>query len=415
MDKDTTKSGLAEYLVPLCTESILQELNQLKLDRYAKKFHTAQFAKLFVFAQVKQIESLTDISMTLSANEALQKELDLESISASQLSRKLRDVPPSFMEFIFRQCVQQISRQAGMKRANERLGQIHLVDSSTISMCLSQYRWAEFRRTKAGVKLHLRLIFLDHQVVPDKVILTHARPADRTQMDELVVIEEGALTVFDRGYVDYRKFDAYCSASTRFVTRLKDNAVIHEVLEERPIASGSPVTREALVHLGSYPNYVMTHPLRLIQTKDSEDNLVTILTNDLTLPAEEVCDVYRQRWQIELFFKWVKQHLVLKQLYGKSEAAVYNQLWIALVTYCLLILMQLKVAHRGKLLHVYKCIRLYWDREFADFVRALYKGATRVSKGRRRWPEEQIFKETLQQYRYGQTEHLETTNYDPIV
>lgn len=142
---------------------------------------------------------------------------------------------------------------------------------------------------------------------------------------------------------------------------------------------------------------------------------MTILTNDLTLPAEEICDVYRQRWQIELFFKWVKQHLVLKRLYGKSEAAVYNQLWIALVTYCLLILMQLKVAHRGKLLHVYKCIRLYWDREFADFVRALYKGATRVSKGRRRWPEEQIFKETLQQYRYGQTEHLETTIYDPIV
>lgn len=81
----------------------------------------------------------------------------------------------------------------------------------------------------------------------------------------------------------------------------------------------------------------MTHPLRLIQTQDGEGNLVTILTNDLALAAEGICDVYRQRWQIELFFKWVKQHLVLKRLYGKSETAVYNQLKIALITYCLLI------------------------------------------------------------------------------
>lgn len=415
MDKDTTKSALAECLVPLNTESIWQELNRLQLDRYVKKFGTAQFVGLFVFAQVKQIATLTDISLELEASEELQKEIDLESISTSQLSRKLRDVPPQFTDFVFRQCVERISHQVGTKRTNEKLGRIHLVDSSTISMCLSQYRWAEFRKTKAGVKLHLRLVFLDHQVVPDKVILTHARPADKTQMDPLVVVEEGALNVFDRGYVDYRKFDAYCDAATRFVTRLKDNAVLQEVLEEKPVAPESPVIRDAVVRLGSQQN-VMEHPLRLIQTLDSEGNPVTILTNDFMLSAEEICDVYRQRWQIELFFQWIKQHLVMKRLYGKSEAAVYNQLRMALVTYCLLILMQLKAAHRGRLLAVYKCVRLYWDKDFAHFVRVLHKGTSRTSRGRRKLPTERIFAETLQQYVDGETEHLETTDtYDPFI
>ncbi|WAH38872.1 IS4 family transposase [Alicyclobacillus dauci] len=298
MGKDTTKTALAEYLVPLAADSILKELRSLRLDRYVKKFGVAKFMKLFVFAQVKQIGSLTDISLELDANKELQAELGLESISTSQLSRTLRGIPDLFMNFVFRQCALHTNRQVGMKRANEKLERINLVDSSTISMCVTQYRWAEFRRTKAGVKLHLRLVFCEQPVFPEKAVLTHARPADKLQMDELVVVEKDALNVFDRGYVDYRKFDAYCNHSVRFVTRLKDNSAIHEVVEERAITQDSPVIREALVRLGSYPNYVMTHPLRLIQTTDSKGNLVTILTNDLTLEAKEICDIYRQRWQI---------------------------------------------------------------------------------------------------------------------
>ncbi|WAH38280.1 IS4 family transposase [Alicyclobacillus dauci] len=414
MDKDSTKSVFAEYVLPLNVSSILQELDHLKLDRYVKKLGVIPFIRLIVFAQVNQIPSLTDISLELEANESLQKELALDSISASQLSRKLRETPSTFLDFVFRQCVEQITRQVGIKRANEKLRRINLVDSSTISMCLSQYPWAEFRRTKAGVKLHLRLVFLDHQVAPDKVILTPAKPADKTQMDALVVVEPDALNVFDRGYVDYRKFDAYCANKTKFVTRLKDNAVIHEVIEERTVPDDSPVTREALVRLGSYPNYVMKYTLRLIETTDSEGKRVVILTNDMAMDAEQICDVYRKRWQIELFFKWVKQHLVLKRLYGKSENAVYNQLLIALITYCLLILIQAKVSHNGKLLDVYKCLRLYWERSFSEFVKALYKSPGRTSKGRRRCKVDNIFEQTVRQYIDGETEHLETVTYDLI-
>ena len=189
-----------------------------------------------------------------------------------------------------------------------------------------------------------------------------------------------------------------CANGIRFVTRLKENAVIHEVMEERVVPANSPVTRETSVRLGSSPNYVIENTLRLLETMD----------------AEEICDVYRKRWQIELFFKWVKQHLVLKRLYGHSQNAVYNQLLIALITYCLLILLQAKVSHQNRLLEVYKCMRLYWDRSFSEFVKALYKRPGRNSRGRRRWNMEDIFEQTVQQYIDGETDHLETTSYDPI-
>jgi len=184
MDKDITKSTLAEYLIPLNVNEMMREIESLGVDKYTKKLDTITFAKLFVFAQVKQIDSLTDISAELNESESLQSELNLESISTSQLSRKLRDINPDIFESVFRRCVEQISSQYGAKKSAGKLGRIHLIDSSTISMCLSQYRWADFRRTKAGVKLHLRLVFADGLVYPDKAILTPAKPADKTQMDK---------------------------------------------------------------------------------------------------------------------------------------------------------------------------------------------------------------------------------------
>jgi Transposase DDE domain len=415
MDKDTTKSTLTEYLIPLNVSEMMRDIDSLGLDKYTKKLDTITFAKLFVFAQVKQIGTLTDISAELNESESLQSELNLESISTSQLSRKLRDINSDIFESVFHRCVKQISNRCGAKKATEKLGRIHLIDSSTISMCLSQYPWAEFRRTKAGVKLHLRLMFADGLVYPDKAILTPAKPADKTQMDNLVVDESDALNVFDRGYVDYRKFDQYCSDSIRFVTRLKDNASIHEVVEEKSVSMGSPVIREAVVRLGSRPNHVMDHPVRLIETLDGEGNKVTILTNDFSFGATEICELYRKRWQIELFFKWMKQHLKVKRLYGRSQSAVYTQLRIALIAFCLLVLMQLKLKHRGRLLDVYKCVQRHWAEAFSEFMHYLTRPPTRHSQGRRKLDVERIFADTLQQFTDGDIEHLDCLTYDPLI
>jgi len=164
-------------------------------------------------------------------------------------------------------------------------------------------------------------------------------------MDALVVEEDGALNVFDRAYVDYKKFDRYCENGTRFVTRLKKNA-LREVVEEIPVGPNTPIKRCQIVYLGKPTSYKMKHKLRLIETEDSEGKSVVILTNDFELSPEEIGAIYRSRWQIELFFKWIKQHLKVKHFHGKSEQAVENQIFIALISYCLLKLMELQTGYK---------------------------------------------------------------------
>lgn len=150
------------------------------------------------------------------------------------------------------------------------------------------------------------------------MIVTSARPADVTQLDALIVEEQGALHVFDRGYFDFEKFDEYCAKRIRSVTRLKENTVI-QVIDEVPVDPGSAIIREAVVKIGK-----MKHPLRLVETKDTQGNLIRIVMNDAKISAEEISDLYRNRWQIELFFKWMKQHFVVKRILGQSAQAVEN-------------------------------------------------------------------------------------------
>lgn len=222
------------------------------------------FTKLFIYAQLEKLPSLKRISQKVKRKKKLQNELGLKSISKSQLSRKLSALPSEIFQAVLHHLIGQIHREFGEKKGNDLVGKIHLIVSSTISLCLSQYKWADFRKTKAGIKIHTRIIFHEELVYPDKIILTPARPADSTQMDALVVNEMDALNVFDRGYFDFEKFDEYCKKSVRFCTRIKENTLIH-VIEELPVDPESTIQREAIVKLGK-----MEYPLRLVETLDSQ-------------------------------------------------------------------------------------------------------------------------------------------------
>jgi hypothetical protein len=414
MDKDNTKSTFMEYLIPLNIEIMLAQIKHLNLDKYVKKLDCITTTKLFVFAQLLQIKSYTDIHLKLNETQRLQQLLGLESISISQLSRKFRDMDESLLEAVFKDLVQQVSRRLGVPKTNQKLGRIHLIDSSTISLCLMKYRWAEFRKTKAGIKIHQRIIYCEDGVYPDEVVLTPAKPADKTQMDALVVTDSDALNIFDRGYVDYRKFDNYCRNNIRFVTRLKSNAIM-DVIKENATQPNANILREAVVLLGDQKTYLMKSPLRLIECLDGEGNLVRILTNDFNLDSDEISELYRKRWQIELFFKWMKQHLHIKGCYGTSRTAVYNQIRIALITFCLTVLIQLNVSYRGSLFTVFKHVNLAWNKSISLFIEALFREPTRSSRGRRKTDHERIFAETLQQYEKGNIDHLNDMTYDPII
>ena len=217
MDKGITKTTFFQLFEPIFQKKFLDSLLTNQVDKYVKKLITIQLIQLFIFAQLHQHKGLREISNQLN-NDNSKKLIDLESISAAQLSRRLRDLPTDIVQSLFHGIIKKYGSEIGFNVLRQGLGRIYLIDASTISLCLSKYGWAEFRTSKSGIKLHQRVILCDDGVIPDQAIITPAKPADKTQMDNLVVDTEGALNVFDRGYLDYDKFDFYCEKNIRFVT-----------------------------------------------------------------------------------------------------------------------------------------------------------------------------------------------------
>ncbi|MCY9670818.1 transposase, partial [Paenibacillus alginolyticus] len=186
------------------------------------------------------------------------------------------------------------------------------------------------------------------QVYPDKAVVTPAKPADHTQMD-VFIDETDATYLMDRGYLDYGKYDNYCKLGIRFVSRLKNNALIEEV-EELPVAARSNILRDEKVILGKGKKR---------------------MTNRFDLSAAEIGDLYRSRWEIETFFRWVKQHLKLTRFYGTSEQAVINQIWICLIAYCLDLLIKLDLETNKTLSELVDILKTLLWKPWDNFIAAV--------------------------------------------
>ena len=205
-------------------------------------------------------------------------------------------------------------------------------------MNLKKQQWAEFRQTKSGVKLHLRLVFMEKGYsYPDQAVLTNAKEHDRGQL-EFFIDDKECMYVFDRGYLDYERFNRMTADGYFFVSRLRKNAVTR-VIDEFSLPADSSVISDKMVVIGTTQNR-SENGFRLIQVLDSKDNELHLLTNRFDLSADEIAELYKSRRAIELFFKWMKQHLNIKKFYGQSEQAVHNQVYIAMIVYCLHVLAQ---------------------------------------------------------------------------
>jgi len=218
---------------------------------------------------------------------------------------------------------------------------VYAFDSSTISLCLKLCPWASFRKTKAGVKMHTLLDLRGN--IPAFVYLTDASVHDVRMLDELC-IEMGAIYVMDKGYVDFfRLFNRIHKNGAFFVTRAKDN-MQYEVVKSNPVDKNAGVIADEIIKLTtnksakSYPE-----ELRMVTYEDfATGNVYRFLTNHLGYEALTIAELYRERWNVELFFKWIKQHLHIKSFYGTSENAVYTQIWIAVCSFLLIALAKKK-------------------------------------------------------------------------
>ena len=214
---------------------------------------------------------------------------------------------------------------------------VYAFDSSTISLCLKLCPWARFRTTKAGVKMHTLIDLRGN--LPVFIHLTDASVHDVRALDELC-IELGAIYLMDKGYVDfYRLFNLIHKQGAFFVTRAKDN-IRYEVVESHDVDRNTGVIADEIIRLVGYKS-AKSYPetIRMVTYEDfSTGNVYRFLTNHLGYEALTIAELYRERWNVELFFKWVKQHLHIKSFYGTSENAVYTQIWIAVCDFLLLAL-----------------------------------------------------------------------------
>jgi IS4 transposase len=337
MDKITRKTSFEQWLSPISDKLFEEQVKRLQLDYYTKKLHMASFMKVLLFAQLHETESLRALSDCVFSEE-LQHATNLESISFSQLGRRLNQVPTEFFQSLFLDVVAQIHTKTDFQTRRKTTTPLKIIDSSTLPLNLTNHKWAEFRKTKSGVKLHLRLVFMEKGCsYPDQAVLTNAKEHDRGQL-EVLIDDKECLYVFDRGYLDYERFDRLTDDGYFFVSRLRKNAVIR-VLETFDLPNDSSVLSDEMAVIGTTQNR-SENVFRLLKVLDSKGNELHVLTNRFDVSADEIAELYKSRWAVELFFKWMKQHLNIKKFYGHSEQAVHNQVYMAMIVYGLNVLAQ---------------------------------------------------------------------------
>jgi hypothetical protein len=292
------------------------------------------------FAQLTYRESLADIEVCLRSH---QDQLYRLGFRSSVAHSTLADANASRDWRIYADLAQGLITRARRLYAQEPLAveleqSVYALDSTTIELCLSLFPWARFRSTKAAVKLHTLLDL--RGPIPTMIAISDGKQADVRVLDELIP-EPGSFYVFDRGYLDFQRLYRFVLSAAFFVTRTKVGVKLNR-LESRPVPPDTGVRSDQIVWL-SNRNSVLHYPdrLRRVSYKDPETGKVLVfLTNNFDLPAVVIAQLYKCRWQVELFFKWIKQNLRIKHFFGTSDNAVKTQVWIAICVYVLVAILR---------------------------------------------------------------------------
>jgi hypothetical protein len=310
------------------------------VDRYSGNYKVKTFScwdqyLCMAFAQLTYRESLRDIQVCLRAAHTKLYHMGIRgNVSRNTLANanQVRDWR------IYADFAQGLITTARSLYAKDDFGlqleqTVYALDATTIDLCLSLFPWAKFRKSKGAVKMHTLLDLRGN--IPTTIIITNGKVHEVHALDR-IVIEAGAIYIMDRGYLDFERLYTIQQCSAFFVTRAKSNFDFKR-LYSQPVDKLTGVQCDQIILLnGFYARKDYPDKLRRIRYFDAENNKrLVFLTNNFALPAITIAELYRNRWQIELFFKWIKQHLRIKAFYGISENAVKTQIWIAISVYVL--------------------------------------------------------------------------------
>jgi hypothetical protein len=330
-------SQILKFIPRLEFESLVR---RSRAERHARGFSSwGQFVAM-MFCQLGRAHSLREICHGLATCEGKLVHLGIQAPARSSLAYANEHRPWELSRDVFFALLDRVRADVPAGKKFRFKNKLVSLDSSVIDLCCQLYDWAKFRRTKGAIKLHL---LLDHDgYLPCFAVVTEGKVHD-VRVARAVDFEPGTVVVFDRGYNDYELFGNWTEREVYFVTRMKDNAVF-EVIEERAVPKNRNVLKDQLISLsGAKAQDKCPHRLRRVQVWNPEkEEVLVFLTNNLNFAASTVAAIYKDRWQVELLFKALKQNLKLKTFVGTSPNAVKIQVWSALITMLLLRYLQLK-------------------------------------------------------------------------
>jgi hypothetical protein len=318
-------------------------------DRYTKTLSCWEQFLAMAFAQLAYRESLRDIEACLGA---IGPKLYHMGFGSSVARSTLADANENRAWRIFADFAQVLIHTAVKLYANDATGipdvrDLYALDSTTIDLCLALFPWAKFRKHKGAVKMHTLLDL--HGSIPTFIHITDGKVHDVNVLDE-IILEAGAFYAMDRGYIDFERLYRFTLSSAFFVVRTKTNVLLqrrysHPVDKSTGLRSDHTVILTSHASATAYPD-----PLRRVTYCDPETGKrLKFLTNNFTLPALAIAEIYKKRWAVELFFRWIKQHLRIKAFYGTSENAVKTQIWIAVSVYILVAIVRKRLGLEASL------------------------------------------------------------------
>jgi len=332
----TGKTLFAQVMDFLPWTTFTRIVTRYRGDHRIRTLSCAEQFRCMAFAQLTYRESLRDIEACLTAQSAklyhmgFRKPVSRSTLADANERRDWR---------IYADFAQRLITQARKLYAADTFGvdlsnTVYALDATTIDLCLSVFPWAPFRSTKAAVKLHTLLDLRGS--IPSFIHISDGKLHDVNVLD-LLVPEAGAFYVMDRAYLDFERLYALSQMGAFFVTRAKLNMDARRLYSAPTDRSTGVICDQTIALNGFYSSQHYPQHLRRIRFKDPETGkTLAFLTNNFQLPALTICALYKSRWQVELFFKWIKQHLRIKRFFGTSENAVKTQIWIAVSVYVLI-------------------------------------------------------------------------------
>lgn len=329
-------SQLIEFLPQRIFDKIVMKYEG---NKYVKHFTCWNQLLVMMFGQLSNRDSLRDLTNTISAHSGKSYHLGFsKNVTRSNLAKvNEKREPLIFEEFAYYMI--ELARKERINKDFEINGRVYAFDSTTIDLCLNVFWWAKFRKTKAGIKMHT--LYEIETDIPTFIHITEAKVHDQRAMD-VIPYEQGSYYVFDRGYFDLKRLYNINEISAYFVIRQRGNLQYEVINDKETNHNENGVLSDQIIKLTGYQTskkYPVT--LRRITYYATDKNKTFVyLSNNMEIPAVQIALLYKYRWHVELFFKWIKQHLKIKSFWGTTETAVRIQIYSAITAYCLVAIVE---------------------------------------------------------------------------